>query len=87
VQGAAFAPLFLLYALVVAGCAADRPAPASRHPAAPAARYNLGGYSAAFKEGYADACASPRRRSEARYKADADYQMGWKDGASICRKR
>jgi hypothetical protein len=48
-------------------------------------RYNLAGYSAAFKEGYADACAS--RRDENRFTADADYQMGWSDGRSLCAKR
>lgn len=50
-------------------------------------RYNLTGYSAAFKQGYADACASPRRRNADRFKSDTDYSMGWQDGSSVCRKR
>jgi len=49
-------------------------------PARP--RYNLAGYSQQFKDGYADACAS--RRDETRFKSDADYQMGWTDGQSLC---
>lgn len=83
--GAAIAPLFFLYAALIAGCAGDGTVPPSRQ-AAPQ-RYNLTGYSAAFKQGYADACASPRRRSEGRFKSDSDYQMGWNDGTSICRSR
>ena len=66
-----------------AGCASvgsgDRPAPAPP--------YNLAGYSVAFKEGYGDACAIPRRRNEQRYKSDADYGMGWNDGQSVCKAR
>jgi hypothetical protein len=85
-ERAALAPLFLLYVLLIAGCAADGTSSGSR-PAAPASNYNLAGYSAAFKEGYADACASPRRRSAQRYKSDTDYQMGWNDGSSMCRGR
>jgi hypothetical protein len=93
VKRAAFAPLFFAYGLLLAGCATETkttPAPApvpAERKAAPAARYNLTGYSVAFKEGYSDACASPRRRSEQRYKSDTDYQMGWNDGQSLCRAR
>jgi hypothetical protein len=85
---AALAPLFFAYPLLLAGCAthSTTPAPAAQNEA-PAARYNLTGYSAGFKAGYADACASPRRRSEQRYKSDTDYQMGWNDGQSLCRAR
>ena len=78
-------------AIVVAlgGCATDESAkqttPARR--AAPTTRYNLVGYPAAFKEGYADACANPRRRNEQRMKDDTDYSMGWQDGNSVCRRR
>jgi len=86
------AGLWLASMLVVAGCATQTPpgtTPAVRSaappaPAAPAARYNLAGYSEAFKQGYGDACAS--RRNAERYKADTDYQMGWNDGNSLCRK-
>jgi hypothetical protein len=49
--------------------------------------YNLSGYSAGFKEGYADACAKPARRNAERFKSDADYSMGWNDGESVCRGR
>ena len=53
----------------------------------PTQRYNLTGYSAAFKQGYADACATPRKRDAGRLKTDIDYQMGWSDGQSLCRTR
>jgi hypothetical protein len=84
-KGAVAAPLFFLYAALLAGCAADGPIAPAPKSAAPQ-RYNLSGYSADFKQGYADACATPRRRNEARFKAGGDYQMGWSDGSSICKK-
>jgi hypothetical protein len=52
---------------------------------------NLGGYSEAFKQGYAEGCESAgarsQRRNESRYKTEADYMMGWNDGYSACRRR
>ncbi len=51
---------------------------------------NLGGYSEAFKQGYAEGCESAgarsQRRNEGRYKTEADYMMGWNDGFSACRR-
>ena len=79
-------PLFFLYTALIAGYASDKTGTPVSQKAAPQ-RYNLAGYSAAFKQGYTDACATPRRRSEERFKSDSDYQMGWSDGASICRAR
>ena len=73
----------LLSLLLVAGCASDTSSTNGRAGATP--RYNLTGYSAAFKQGYADACATPRRRNAERFKTDSDYQIGWQDGSSICR--
>ena len=82
-------PLLALIVLTT-GCAGPRsaPPPAERagvqsapHP------YNLSGYSTAFKEGYADACATPRRRNAERFKTDGEYSMGWNDGQSVCRSR
>lgn len=82
---AAGAPLFFLYAALLAGCASDGPsAPTPKSPAPQ--RYNLTGYSAEFKQGYADACATPRRRNDNRFKSGGDYQIGWNDGSSICKK-
>jgi hypothetical protein len=80
------ARLWLASILVVAGCATQTPPGSTSvsRSAAPAARYNLAGYSEGFKQGYGDACAS--RRNAERYKADTDYQMGWNDGNSLCRK-
>ena len=91
-QNAALVPLFLC-TILLAACTTPSPAPppspSGSRPAtaSPPARYNLAGYSDAFKQGYADACASPRRRSEQRFKTDTDYQMGWNDGLSLCRTR
>jgi hypothetical protein len=53
---------------------------------------NLAGYPQAFKDGYADGCATARaaigsRRDEARFKADAQYAQGWRDGHDACGKR
>jgi outer membrane lipoprotein-sorting protein len=81
---AAFAPLLLMYALFLSGCATDGPTSGSARESAPAARYNLTGYSAEFKQGYGDACAG--RRSEERYQGGGDYQMGWNDGKALCRR-
>jgi uncharacterized protein YceK len=77
--------LLLMMALaLVAGCAGHH-APT---PAAPGV--NLAGYSPAFRAGYADGCGSidaARKRDEPRFKADADYAQGWRDGYDICRRR
>lgn len=59
-------------------------------PQSPARQVNQSGYSAAFKQGYADGCdstRSARRRDEQRYEKDVDYMMGWNDGSDICSKR
>ena len=94
---AASAALVLSAAVFVAGCgttgggSSTPPASSGSGPGAAtkssAPRYNLTGYSAAFKQGYGDACATPRRRNAERLKADGDYSMGWQDGSSACRSR
>ena len=70
----------------LSGCATTggESAPAQAPTTAP--RYNLVGYSPAFKAGYGDACANPRRKSDARFKNEEDYRMGWNDGSSICKR-
>ena len=85
---AALGPLFL-FLVALGGCASQsttRTSSPPREAPAAAVRYNLAGYSASFKQGYGDACASPKRRNDQKYKADADYQMGWNDGQSVCKK-
>jgi hypothetical protein len=63
----------------------------SERPAPPPPPVNLSGYNAAFKQGYADGCASAGsstpRRNETRYKTEMDYSMGWNDGNAVCGKR
>ena len=90
----------LLVALALAfmtGCAGQiatdtLPAPVSVPAPAPKAAVNLAGFSPAFKQGYADGCASAksnaaRARDETRYKSEADYAQGWRDGYDICGRR
>ena len=53
--------------------------------------YNLTGYPPAVRDGYIDGCESAKRSSYARkdsqrFASDPQYQMGWNDGFSICRK-
>lgn len=78
----AYRSLVLLAALA-AGCGASAPRPQ---------QVNLSGYSAAFRQGFGDGCDSvgalrAAKRDEARFRADADYAMGWRDGYAICSKR
>lgn len=76
--------ILTIFALaLIAGCA-SQPAPA------PQPNVNLSGYSPEFRQGYTDGCASvtaARKRDEARFKSDANYAMGWRDGYSICKSR
>lgn len=76
----------LLMLIAAAGCATQSQSPAPG--AAPAV--NLSGYPPKFRQGYADGCASvdgARKRDEARFKAEANYAQGWRDGYDICRRR
>jgi hypothetical protein len=75
----------LLLGTALAGCGGM--ASRSGQPAPPPV--NLSGYSAAFKQGYTDGCASVQRqrRDENRYKTETDYTMGWNDGYSVCGKK
>jgi hypothetical protein len=71
--------------IIIFGCASE---PTTRPGSAPGV--NLSGYPPAFKAGYADGCASARgslKRDETRYKEDAQYALGWRDGRDLCGKR
>ena len=75
----------VLALMLVTGCA-SQPAPA------PQPKVNLTGYPPEFRQGYADGCASAkpsaaRKRDEARFKSDANYLQGWRDGYDICGRR
>ncbi len=68
---------------LLAGCAS--PAPTAKH-----ANVNLAGFPPAFKSGYADGCGSvagAMKKDAARFKADAQYAQGWRDGFDICKRR
>jgi|SRR6478752_2667615 hypothetical protein len=63
-----------------------------RRQAAPRPTYNLTGYPPAVRDGYIDGCESAKRSSyarkdAARFSSDAQYQMGWNDGFSICGRK
>jgi len=73
----------MLSLVIVAGCA-------NQSVPAPQSKINLSGYPPAFRDGYADGCASvdaARRRDDVRFKSDANYATGWRDGYSICKPR
>lgn len=93
--------LQLVFAIVLAGCAAVPPAQmeqpetpvqgAERRAKAPAPAYNLAGYPPSMRDGYIDGCESAKgtsfgRKDAKRFADDAQYAMGWNDGNSICRK-
>lgn len=96
-------PATALLALLLAGCAVRPLAPPPDKPEAPAAAqerrqkasrptYNLAGYPPAVREGYIDGCESAKKSEYARKDArriavDPQYDMGWKDGFSICARK
>ncbi len=74
----------VLILIAVAGCASQSQPPAQS--------VNLSGYPPEFRQGYAEGCASAkpnaaRKRDEARFKSDANYAQGWRDGYDICGRR
>jgi hypothetical protein len=89
--------------ILAAACAAPRLAPPPEKPESPkaaqerrqqAARptYNLSGYPPAVRDGYIDGCESAKktryaRKDARRMSSDAQYEMGWNDGFSICGKK
>ena len=93
----------LILLLIVTGCAAPPLAPPPDKPEPPAAAqarrqqasrpaYNLTGYPPAVRDGYIDGCETAKktqyaRKDAARIKADAQYEMGWNDGFSICSRQ
>ena len=71
---------------LLAACATQQ---APSQPA-PGSAVNLSGYPPEFREGYKDGCASvgaSRVRNETRFKADAQYASGWRDGFDICSRK
>lgn len=93
----------LIALLLAAGCGVAPLAPPPNKPEAPAAAqarreqasrptYNLTGYPPAVRDGYIDGCESAKktryaRRDAKRMSSDAQYEMGWNDGFSICAKK
>jgi len=59
-------------------------------PAARPANVNLSGFPPAFRDGYADGCASAGgnvARNNARFRGDLQYAQGWRDGLDICQRQ
>ena len=86
IAGCASAPAVIPTAPETQAAATER-----RHQAA-RPTYNLAGYPPAVREGYIDGCESAKHSSYARkdakrFGADAQYEMGWNDGFSICGKK
>jgi len=51
---------------------------------------NLDGFPLAYRQGFADGCASAggvERKDAARYSADGNYRTGWQDGLAQCRRK
>lgn len=64
--------------------------PLPRNAEPPAPKVNLSGFPLAYRQGYADGCASatgPERKDGERFANDGNYSMGWQDGIALCRKR
>ena len=56
----------------------------------PPASINLQGFPLAYRQGYADGCASigaVERKDASRFKSDGQYRTGWQDGLALCKKR
>ncbi len=95
--------LALTALLLAAACAGPRLAPPPDKPEPPAAAqqrrqqaarpaYNLTGYPPAARDGYIDGCETAKkspyaRRDAKRMAAEAQYEMGWNDGFSICSRK
>jgi hypothetical protein len=79
-----------LAAAILAGACATPDAPARKPPSVP---YNLSGYPAPFREGFALGCDAARRgvpaseRAPQRTPPDPQFRMGWQDGLSACRPK
>ena len=88
---------FLAVLALVTGCATTfgpgtpataKPLPATAEPPPPPV--NLSGFPLAYRQGYADGCASatgPQRRDATRYSGDGNYRTGWVDGSALCKKK
>jgi hypothetical protein len=64
------------------------PLPATAEPPPPAV--NLSGFPLAYRQGYADGCATatgPERKDAVRFGGDGNYRTGWTDGVALCRKK
>jgi hypothetical protein len=85
----------LLAVALVTACATvqepppPRPAPVPRNVEPPAPPVNLSGFPLAYRQGFADGCASATaaERKDAGRGADGNYRTGWQDGLAQCRKK
>ena len=73
-------------AILLAACATSPPSKP------PPPKVNLAGFPPAFRAGYEDGCQSAKpnakqRRDAARFRKDAQYTNGWRDGYDVCARR
>ena len=69
--------------------AAPGPAPVPRTAEPPPPPVNLSGFPIAYRQGFADGCASATgaERKDAGRQSDGNYRTGWQDGLAQCRKK
>lgn len=88
--------LALVVSAMLCACATVQPSPPPTEPPLPRTaeppppKINLSGFPLAYRQGYADGCSSasgPQRKDAERFASDTNYNMGWQDGISLCRKR
>jgi len=85
----------LLAIALVSACAtvqeppSPKPAPVPRNAEPPAPPVNLSGFPLAYRQGFADGCASATaaERKDAGRASDGNYRTGWQDGLAQCRKK
>ena len=85
----------LLAVALVTACATvqeqppPRPAPVPRTAEPPPPPVNLSGFPLAYRQGFADGCASATsaERKDAGRQSDGNYRTGWQDGLAQCRKK
>src|SRR5208283_4299206 len=89
---------FMSLIMLASGCATVGPTPTpygtptpaqpQGHPNPPS-NVNLQGFPLAYRQGYADGCASAsggERKDAERFKTDGPYRTGWIDGQALCKK-
>ena len=86
----AIAVAFIASGCVTAPVAPPPAAPLPRNAEPPPPPINLSGFPLAYRQGYADGCASAsgaERKDSERSANDPNYRTGWQDGVALCRRK